>query len=174
MLLVSLQPEWASRLTLECRIDTYLPILKPSPFSFKRKEACETNSLPPDPLQDPEGCIVLPKSTINGKLGGRQVQIDIPSLSLYLNYSSCYQTASTLVGLITSYPIRNFVSLVALLRMRVHRTVLPDTLKRWFRRSQLPLNSKISFRSLNASDAHLMALCGMNRSNNIREISACG
>jgi hypothetical protein len=77
MLLVPLQLEWASRLTLECRINTYLPILKPSPISFKRREACETNSLPPGPLQDPEGWITLPKSTIEGKLGGRQVQVDI-------------------------------------------------------------------------------------------------
>lgn len=84
------------------RINTniaYLPILKPSPFSLKRKEAYETNALPPGPLQDPEGWFALPKSAIKGRLGGRQVQVDCivcPFLSLYLDYYlSRYQTASS-------------------------------------------------------------------------------
>ncbi|KIM35167.1 hypothetical protein M413DRAFT_449876 [Hebeloma cylindrosporum] len=76
----------------------YLPVLKPLPFSLKRREAYETNALPPGPLQDPEGWFALPKSVIKGQLGGRQVQVDC---TLHLATPLCYTRGSLIPCFLT-------------------------------------------------------------------------
>ena len=139
---ILLQLEWASWLTPECRITTYLPVPKPSPCSLKRREAYETNTLPPGPLRDAEGRLTVLKSAIKGKLGGRQVQVDMPLaifvFKLFIMLSNRFNTCRFSLSVV--------VSLAALLRKWVPCTVVPLFL----RQLQLPLHSKISFRSLNA------------------------